>query len=236
MRKVLKLNQSVRFSLVTIGTKVRMDIKLFVRDNGRFTESHYSSNGTDNIAISVYPVMSLYIVRPRDVDENGQPVRSPLNQNDILGMTKAQFPIMATELRGIFEDLKTPDLYKYAKDVLVLDESKAEKIRRVFMVGRTTVELSAVVIKADDHAEQPVDMEGIKIKFNNEQSTVMLTIHELTALLWSMEHLDIDSLTLKLYDMYMRNGSVSNASNTISPYGTDTPSPVPVDIIPKILQ
>jgi hypothetical protein len=119
--------------------------------------------------------------------------------------------------------MNTPELYSYVGSRLELDNTLAEKIRRIFLIVSMTVELSAVVITQADETK----VEGIKLKFNNENSTVQLTLNDIDSLLFTMEHLDIDSIVLLMYSMYMKNGT----TNIVAP-PVNRPAPV-VDIKPK---
>jgi hypothetical protein len=155
------------------------------------------------------PIINISIVRPAEIDSNGMKVRPAWNPNDTLVTTKFTLPIFITELMGIQSDMKTPELYTYQGDRLELNEEYASKIRRAFMVGNTTVELSAVVIVNSDDTR----IEGIKIKFNNEQSTILLSLNELNSVVYNLTHLDADNLTLMLYTHYA-NKSIYKAPST----------------------
>ncbi len=191
--------QVVRCHILTIAKKLRVDVRISVDD--RFS-AMFSSTYDDakNTSITIYPSIGVQLLKPGGVDENGKVVRAPWNPNDNLGMTKYNFPIFVNELAGIQQDMKTPNLYTYQGKRLELNEEVAAKIRRVFVIGNMMIELSAVVITQDDSVEG-VDarVEGIKMKFNNEQSSVQLTLNELNSFVWNLEHTDIDTLCMLMY-------------------------------------
>ena len=66
------------------------------------------------------------------------------------------------------------------------------------MIGTVTLELTAVVITQQDESR----VEGIKMKYNNEQSTVLLTLNDLRSLIFTLEHTDIDNVSMSLYKLF----------------------------------
>lgn len=194
------MKQSVKYTSMTIAGKLRTELKINV--NGRNNPEWTSSNAGDkNTSVALYPIVSVTIIRPNEVDENGRTVRPPWNPNDSLGMTKHTLPIFVRELAGIQEDLKIPKLYTYTGKRLELNEELAAKIRRVFSMGSImVVELSAVVIT---RPEDDARIEGIKMKFNNEQSHVLLTLNDIEALRFDLASMDVNSLAMLLYLNYI---------------------------------
>jgi hypothetical protein len=172
------------------------------------------------IILGLFPFVTVALTKQSETDENGNKVKSPWNPNDSLGMTRYTLPIFTRELNGIYQDLKTNNLYTYAGQRLELNEEVASKVRRVFMVGNTTVELSAVVILQPDESR----VEGIKMKFNNEQSSVLLTLNDIEALTMALCNMDIDSVALLMYLNYI-------TKPTLKPYTPETLN-TNVDIAP----
>jgi hypothetical protein len=215
------MKQIVRYQNLVIPGKLRSEVRITVDDRG----VEYISNfdGNKSTSLSIFPVLSVTIIRQSETDDNGNKVKAPWNPNDNLNMTKFNMPVFINELIGIQQDMKIPELYTYQGKRLELNEEAAQKVRRVFMVGNTTLELSALVIV------QPSDesrVEGIKMKFNNEQSSVLLTLNELDSLIYNIRNLDMDSLSLLMYLNY-----VNKSGNTKS-FDSTTLSPK-VDIVPK---
>lgn len=192
------MKQIVRYRCLSIAGKLTIDIRITIDDRA----AEYTSlfDGNKSTGISFFPLISLSLTKPVETDDNGNRIKPPWNPNDNLGMTKFNLPIFYNELRGIREDMKTPDLYTYHGKRLELNEEVAAKIRRVFIIGNTTIELSAVVVVNPNDDSR---LEGIKIKFNNEQSTVLLTINEVDSLLYNIDHLDIDSIAFMMYLNYI---------------------------------
>jgi hypothetical protein len=184
----------LKYQSFVVPRKLKIDIRVTVGD----TDGVFESTNGDNksTTVSMYPAVSLSITRPNEMDDNGNRVRAPYNPNDMLGLSKFNFPILVNKLKSIREHMNIQDLYKYHDDRLELNEKVAESIREVFMIGMVTVELSAVVIVQPD---DELRVEGIKVKFNNELSTVLLTINELDGLIYNLDHLDIDSIALIMY-------------------------------------
>jgi hypothetical protein len=217
------MKQIVRYQNLIITNKLRSEIRLTVDDKSIEFVTNY--NGDKNTAIGLFPIVSLVIVRPTEVDDTGNKVRPTWNPSDSLGMTKYTLPIFVSELKAIQNDLKISNLYTYAGKKLELNNTVAEKIRRVFIIGRVTVELSAVVITQQDTVGEDVRLEGIKMKFNNEQSTVQLTLNDLESLIFNLGNLDVDSISFMLYLNYI---------NKPKQYTNNVPNvQVDVDIQPK---
>jgi hypothetical protein len=214
------MKQIVRYQNLIILNKLRSEVRLTIDDKSIEFVTNY--NGDKNTSIGLFPIVSLTLLRPSEIDENGSRIRSAWNPSDILGMTKYTLPIFVSELKAIQNDLKISDLYTYSGKKLELNDTVATKIRRVFMIGRVTVELSAVVIVQQDTLGEDVRLEGIKMKFNNEQSTVQLTLNDIESLVFNLSNLDVDNISLLMYLNYINKPK--QQSNQVQ---------VDVDIQPK---
>lgn len=192
------MKETVRYRCLTIPGKVTVDIRIVIDTRGA-EYSSVSGDGSKNTSITFYPTINLNITRSSTLGEDGKMVRAPWNPNDSLGMTKYNAPIFIEEIAGIQKDMKIPDLYTYHGKRLELNEEVAAKIRRVFMIGNVILELSAVVVVQQDESR----VEGIKVKFNNEQSTFLLTLNELNSLVYNLTHLDVDSISMLMYLNYI---------------------------------
>lgn len=212
--------QYVRYQGLIIPSKLRLDIRLTIDERG----GEYVSSNADisSSNITFFPIIGLTITRKNEIDENGQKIKIPFNPNDTLNMSKFTMPLLANNLKGIQKDLLIIDMYKYQGKRLELNEKLAEEKRRVFMVGNTTLELTIVVIVQEDESR----VEGIKMKFNNEQSSVLLTLNELDSLVYTLDHLDVDSIAFLLYINYV------NRKDPPKIFNNNNIQPI-VDIIPK---
>lgn len=214
------MKQTTSYRFLSIQNKIRGDLKIII-DTDRNPEYVSNNASGTNTSIAFYPIVTLTIVKPPQIDENGQRVQVPWTINDSLSMNKINLAIFKNEFKEIMNGMKTPELYTYHGKRLELNESIAEEVRRVFMINPTmTVELSPVVIMQDDDR-----LEGIKIKFNNEQSTVTLTLNEVTGFYEVINKLEIDSVAMLLYLNY--------ASRPDKPKQFDALNPPNVDIVPK---
>lgn len=214
------MKQTTSYRFLSIQNKIRGDLKIII-DTDRNPEYVSNNASGTNTSIAFYPIVTLTIVKPPRIDENGQRVQVPWTINDSLSMNKINLAIFKNEFKEIMNGMKTPELYTYHGKRLELNESIAEEVRRVFMINPTmTVELSPVVIMQDDDR-----LEGIKIKFNNEQSTVTLTLNEVTGFYEVINKLEIDSVAMLLYLNY--------ASRPDKPKQFDALNPPNVDIVPK---
>lgn len=213
------MKQTTSYRFLTIQGKLKGDLKIII-DTERNPE--YTSTGAsgNNISLTFYPLVNLTIVRPSTTDENGQRIQAPWNVNDSLSMNKFNVAIFRKELTEIIKSMEITELYTYHGTRLELNEEMAEKVRRVFMIGMTTVEISPVVIVQDDSR-----LEGVKMKFNNEQSSVLLTLNDLTALQDNINRFDIDSIAMLLYLNYIKRPD--------HPKNFSALNPPTVDIVPK---
>lgn len=215
------MKQNVRYRSLVIPGKLMVEIRISIDDRGG--EYMTSFDGNKSTSVTFFPIISMSLTKPAEMDDNGNKVKAPWNPNDTLGMTKFNLPIMYNNLKAIQEDMKTPDLYTYHGKRLELNEEAAMKVRKVFLMGNTTIELSTVVVinTADDSR-----VEGVKIKFNNEQSTVILTLNELDSLIYSLGHMDVDSISFLMYLNYISKPEKPRTFDA----STLTPK---VDIAPK---
>ena len=203
------MKQIVRYRFMTIPNKLNGELKISVDDRGAEYAIAYESGKSTTIGI--FPIISIVIARQPEIDDSGNRTRPAWNINDSLGLTKFTLPVFIRELKGMEKDLQISDLYSYQGTRLELNTEVAQKVRRAFMLGNMAVELTAVVIEQSDERR----IEGIKMKFNNEQSTVLLTLNELTALIYNVEHINVDDLTLQLYLAYIeRKKSVHTREST----------------------
>lgn len=214
------MKQIVRYQHLVIPSKLRSEVRITVDDRG--VEYTSTFDGNRSTSINLFPIVTITLTRPGEIDENGNKIRAPWNPNDTLNMTKYNMPIFINELSGIQQDMKIPNLYTYQGKRLELNEEEANKIRRVFMIGSTTLELSPVVIINVDENR----VEGIKMKFNNEQSTVLLSLNELDSLVFNLKNLNVDTIALTMYIQYI------NKPNTVKTFDVNTLTPK-VDIVPK---
>lgn len=192
----------IRYTFLTIPQKLQCELMITV--DARSPEYSTSYEGTESTNLRLFPTVIISITRKAETDENGNRVRAPWNPNDSVSLTTWNVPIMLNELKGIEKDMTIPNLYTYHGERLELNDEVAEKVRRVFMVGQSMIELSPVVIdQVDDNK-----VEGIKMKFNNEQSTVLLTLNELTAVVYGLSSLNIDVMSLQLYTTFLREKAV----------------------------
>jgi hypothetical protein len=223
------MKRQVRYRVMTITGKLNLEIRLIVDDSriSRFggNESTFNANGDIYTSLNLFPIISLNIVRRSQVTEEGQIQRPAFNPNDSLGMSRYHLPVFLSELEKAFESLKVPDMYSYVSKRLTVNEELAERHRRVFSIGMTVVEMTPVVISQPDETK----VEGIKLKFNNEESTVLLTINDIEALLFTLRTMEIDTIVLTMHMEYLRTGS-SNIDPSKVPSINRGPI---VDIVPK---
>lgn len=214
------MKQVIRYRFLTIPNKIRCEINTTVDDRTIYKSS---SDGRSVLSCTPFSYVTISIVRPLERDDNGNVVSS-FNRNDILSISRYNFPLFLDELNAIHKDLKIPELYKYIDKRLELDEEIAGKIRRVIKLADTVIEFSAVVIEQDSDTNPRV--EGIKLKFNNEHSSVALTVNDIAVLTHVLNHLDVDTIVLKMLSMHMNEPG----RNTFRQRDMDAPI---VDIVPK---
>lgn len=207
------MKQSIKMTLLNIAKKMKLEMRLFIDDTNTNTKFLYSQTnsetGVHNTVFAPFPNIICSIVKEAVLNEDGNYVRPPWNPNDSIIMTKMSLPVFYNELKTIYKDMSTDDLYKYHGKRLELNEKIAESIRRVFMIGTTTVELSPVVI-TNEGVDDKIYAEGIKLKFNNEASSVVLTLNETYGLLWNLNHLEIDAIALMMYNNFYNKGNAKS--------------------------
>lgn len=209
----------VRYRALTIPGKLIGELRLTIEDGRSSPEYSSVFEGGRSTNMSLFPVLSINIIRSPEIDEIGNKVRAPWNINDSITMTKFTLPIFLNEIKTLYEEIKKPDMYTYHGDRLELNEKLANEIRHVFMIGNTTLELIPVVID-----NKGTLVEGIKMKFNNEKSSVLLTINEFISFIYLVDHVDMDSIALNLYFNFMRKIAIEDPKD-------ETPR-VEVDIKP----
>lgn len=209
----------VRYRALTVPGKLIGELRLTIEDGRSSPEYSSVFEGGRSTNLALFPVLSINIIRSPEIDEIGNKVRAPWNINDSITMTKFTLPIFLNEIKTLYEEIKKPEMYSYHGDRLELNEKLANEVRHVFMIGNTTLELIPVVID-----NKGTLVEGIKMKFNNEKSSVLLTINEYISFIFLIEHVNMDDIALNLYFNFMRKIAIEEPKN-------ETPR-VEVDIKP----
>ena len=193
------MKQILRYQNLIIPNKLRIETRLTIDERFKPMYSNITEDGSMNLSLSLFPIIAISLIKV-DRDEMGKRIKAPWNPNDSLGLTKYSFPIFVNQLESLLNDLKIPELFVYHGKRLEINEEISNKIRKVFVIGSTTIELSTVVLIQDDDR-----LEGVKIKFNNEQSTVLLTLNEVESLLYNLKAISPDTICLMLYTHYMKS-------------------------------
>lgn len=218
--------QIVRYRYLTIPNKLYADVRITV-DESSHAEIINTYEGGKSTNIVLLPMINIQLVRPVEMSDTGRRFRAAGSQNDSIGLTKYNYPTFIMELKSIYEGMKTPDLYVYRGERLDLNDKVAESIRRVFIIGRTNVEFRPVVIEQSNETGGIDRIEGIKIKFNNEASSTLLTLREVESMLWIMNHTDIDNLVITMYfNLIDRNAYSKERSKPIVDITPTTNKPV----------
>lgn len=191
--------QNVRYRYMTIPSKLTGDIHLRIDDKSRDFRQVLGDD-VSNINIQLLPIINVNITRPLEKDADGLYIKRAWNPNDSLGMTKYQLAIFIDNWKKIYNDMKIPSLYIYTGDQLDLNEKEAKNVRRVFTAGNQVVELMPIVI----YDENKKVKEGIRMKINDESSTVHLSLDESLGLISIVNNLDVDTITLMMYNNYIR--------------------------------
>ena len=191
------MKKSLKYTLLTIPNKLQVDVKAIVEDTGVLA-SEYISPTKEFIALKLYPLITLSIVRPYEMDESGVRRRLNWSPNDSLPLTKYTLPVFLKEFLDIKKDMEIKELYSYIGNRLELNENLAEKITKKFKVGNNYVELTPIVISLLDDTR----VEGIKLKINNEESTVLLTVNDIESLAFTLTNSQFDLIVINLFKMY----------------------------------
>lgn len=192
------MKQIVRYRYLTVPNKMFVEVRITVDENSRVETKNAFDTGTST-NLMFLPMINVQLLKPAQVDETGRKFRPIPSQQDSIGLTKFTYPIFLTELKEIYDGMKTQDVFVYTGDRLDLNAKVADNIRRAFMIGRNAIEFSATVIEQQTESGDIERLEGIKIKFNNEDSTVLLTVREVESLIWLLNKADIDSIVFTMY-------------------------------------
>lgn len=193
------MKKSIKLSILTVPNKLKIDEKIVIDDA---IKPEYISPGEESVSLNIYPLITVSITRPLEIDENGLKHRAAWNPNDNLPLTKYTVPIFLKALTEINEDMKIKELYNYFNSRLELNEELGEKITKTFRVGSNSVQFKPVVIALPDDSR----VEGIKFKINNEDSVVLLTLNDIEAIIYSLSNLNAEQVALTLYLNYYKKG------------------------------
>ena len=91
------MKEYVKYHAFDIPRKYRVDIRITIDDRGAEYVSNY--NGNTTTSISFPSLITVNIIRPSEIDENGNRVRTPWNPNDSLALTKFTFPIFKNNIK-----------------------------------------------------------------------------------------------------------------------------------------
>lgn len=199
------MKQSLKYNMLTIPNKLKVDVKILLDDKG----AEYISDDNEFFSLSIYPLIIISIVRPFIVNEDGLKKKPTWNPNDSLILTKYNFPLLIRELEEIQKDLKIRELFSYVGDRLELNEDLADKIIRKIKLGNNAIELTPIIISKEEGR-----IEGIKLKINNEDSVIKLSINDLDSLIYNLKHMDIESISFMLYNKYNRKGKLNVRSDS----------------------
>ena len=86
------MKKSLKYTLLTIPNKLQVGIKAIVEDTGVLA-SEYISPTKEFVALKLYPLITLSIVRPYEMDESGVRRRLNWSPNDSLPLTKYTLPV-----------------------------------------------------------------------------------------------------------------------------------------------
>ena len=192
------MKQIVRYRFMTIPNKLVAEIRITVDDKQAEYGSLFDGGKATNVAL--YPVINLQMLHNQATEITDMGLRRAWDANDSVGLTKFTMPVFIDELIGINEGMKTPDLYSYHGSRLELNEEKANEVRKVFMCGNATIEFCPILVEQSDGTR----IEAVKMKFNTEKSSILLTLNEMTAVIYNLTHIDIDAISLQLYLTYVQ--------------------------------
>lgn len=191
------MKKSIKFNLLIIPNKLKVDERIVIDDT---IPAEYIAPTNDIFSLNLFPLITISITRPFEIDDSGFKKRPPWNPNDNISLTKYNLPIFIRELKELNEDLKIKELYNYFNNRLEVNEELAEKLTKSFKIGNTAIQFKPVVIALPDDSR----IEGIKIKFNSEDSTVLLSVNDTESMLYTLSHTNTEQIALMLYDRYIQ--------------------------------
>lgn len=195
------MKQRVNYQVLLLKNKLRIYLTTTI---DTMKSPIYTSNNDkgSTTGITVYPSVEIRLIKFIE-DDTGRRIPKPWDIQDVVSLDKRDIAIFVNEFKQMMDKMKTPDLYVYTGNRLELNEKIAAKNRQVFKAWTSTVELSAVVVIDEDDKR----VEGIKMKFMNEDHSVLLTLNDMESLYYNLSRLDIDTLCLLMYLNFMNNPS-----------------------------
>lgn len=185
--------ENIRYTFFSIPDKLRGTIRLSV--DMVSAEFHTSGDYGSSTSISLFPYIDLNIQRPMVYDEGtGRRVRARTDMGDWLPMNRFNFPTFCREFKEACKSLEIREMYAYTGDRLDLNEALAETHKRTFKIGDYTIEIIPTLLETEKER-----LEGLRLTINSEPHSVSLTLNELNSMMWAIDHLDIDSISLALY-------------------------------------
>lgn len=193
------MKTTIVYHVLTVPKKLRMEIKLIL-DNDRSSEYINSSTDGTFATVRLYPMITLSIVREIQRDESGMIIKQPFVLSDTLSMSRYTLAVFKSEFEDLYRLMKEKDVYTYHGKRLELNEKIADEIKKLFQLSKTVVEITPTLLISPDDIDQKI--EGVKLKFNNEASSVLLSINDMTALVETMNNISIDTITTWMYKEY----------------------------------
>lgn len=200
------MKQQIKYQIATIPRKLLIEMRMIIDSNDKYKPGlkiNIAEGGDEYLELKLFPVVNLNIFREILVVE-GIPQRRDFNPNDNVMLTKYNLPLFLDNLNTIIKDFQTPKLYHYTDGRLELDSKLAESIQKKFIISQKLIIFTPVVINNTANDGNESQLEGIEMKINTDESTVLLTLNDMSSLSYILNKLDIDSLSIQLYTNFIK--------------------------------
>lgn len=197
----------LRYLLFSITNKIRCEVRCIINDIPNSIYYHQHKEGEITDSLSLRPFITVTILRDKR-EFPGWLI------SDTLGLNKVSYPTFVKELKKMQETLKISDMYQYKEDpvtkfnvCLGVNEELANRHRQIFKPynSQIMVEITPTATEFSDRVYGVATLtKAVKIKFNNEESSVVLNEEEFDALVSSLDKADMDMITLHMYQQYYK--------------------------------
>ena len=175
-----------------------------VKQPSHATENIFEYQGKDYVKYNLYPTISLDIQSDVEKEVFNTSNTCQLSQKDIF-----EFLTKAKNLLNNFYRVK--ELFVYKGEELIVNKEIANTVQEIIITRYANILLRPVVVTDPKTNQQ---YEGVCMMFRQYANYVMMTIHEFTYLIHRLDKLDLDMLSLLLYNTAMSTKKIIGSTST----------------------
>lgn len=200
------MKKVIRYNLGTIPKKLIFEFRMTFDDSDRFhagLRTNIVENGDTFIQLQLFPIINITIFRENIQNADGIFQRKEFDPNDNLLLTRYSLPIFINNLERLMQDFKIPELYHFIGNRLEVNDKLQKEYKRVFMINRMAISLIPVVIEEGD--VEHTYHEGISMEFNSENNNVLLTLDDISSLLYILKNINMDIMAIELFNNFIQH-------------------------------